>query len=54
MSETNDGISAAEENELGEDAMQSEERKKYEEIKQRDQSMNRPRISNAGTDVGRL
>ena len=36
MNETNDGISAAEENNLGEDAIQSEEIDQSEEIEERD------------------
>ena len=43
MNETNDGISAEEENYLCRDAMQSEERDQYEESEERDQSMERPR-----------
>ena len=48
------GISAAEENNLGKDAMESEENDQYEESEERDQSMERPRISNYGTGVDRL
>ena len=54
MNETNDRISAAEENYLGKDTMQSEERDQYEEIEEQDQSMERTRISNSGTGVDRL
>ena len=54
MNETNGVISAEEGNYLGKDTMQSEEHKKYEESEDRDQSMDRPRISKDGTDVDRL
>ena len=54
MNETNGGISAVEENDLGEDTMQSEQRKQYEESEESKQSMERPRISIAGTGVDRL
>ena len=43
MNETNDGIRLVEGNELGEDAMQSEEYEQYEESEDHEQSMERPR-----------
>ena len=54
MIEKSDGISAAEGNDLGKDAMKIEERDKYEESEVRGQSMEHPRISNAGTGVDTL
>ena len=51
----NDEISAAEENDLSEDEMKSEEgRGQSEESEESGQSMERPKISIDGTDVGRL
>ena len=43
MNEKNYGIRTAEENDLGKDAMQSEDRKQYEDSEERDQSMEFPR-----------
>ena len=54
MNETNDGIRVVEGNELGEDAMQSEEYEQYEESEDHDQPMERPRRSNALTAMDRL
>ena len=53
MNEKNYGISAAEENDLGEYAIQSEERYQYEKSEDYDQSTEHTRGSNYGTGVDR-
>ena len=54
MNEKNDGISAAEGNDLGKGTMQREERDQYEECAEHEKSMERPRGSNYGIGVDRL
>ena len=54
MNEINDGIIAADENDLGKYTMQSEGRNKPEESEESDQSMERPRRQNAGIGMDRL
>ena len=54
MNEKHYGISAAEGNDLREDAMQIEERDQSEESEECDQSMKIPRRLNYGTGVDRL
>ena len=54
MNETNDGISAAEENDFGKDTMKSQERHQSEESVDHGQSMEYPRRSHFDTGVERI
>ena len=54
MNETNDVISATEENDLGKDTMKSQERHQSEESAEHGQSMECPRRSHFGTGMERL